>query len=256
MNMKENLNVLANVAVASVVLVGGIVVGGINAFAEESVSDTGTKEYKSNAIVEFEPSKDKTDPTDPNNPDGKPTGPIDPTDPKGPNPGTNGPLSIDYASSLDFGKQEITSIDKVYKAKAQAFSKRTDGPNYVQVTDNRGIEAGWTLKVKQESQFKTAGNKELTGATITFKNGVVNTVSESPKPSLYATSVTLTPEVETTMMAAKDGEGAGTHVLAFGDDSTAATSVELAVPGKTTKYVQKYSTQLTWTLSDVPGVNA
>jgi hypothetical protein len=25
-----------------------------------------------------------------------------------------------------------------------------EGPNYVQVTDNRGTEAGWSLKVKQE----------------------------------------------------------------------------------------------------------
>ncbi len=250
--MKEKLNVLASVAVASTVLVSGMAVGGVHAFAEEGATDEAIKEYQSNAIVEFEPSTEKTDPTDPNNPDGKPVGPTEPD----PNPGTDGPLSIDFASSLDFGKQKITSLDKIYTAKAQAFTERADGPNYVQVTDNRGTEAGWTLKVKQEAQFKTTDEKVLTGAKITFKNGVVNTVSESPKPSIFANEVALTPGEEATMMAAKDGEGAGTHVLAFGDDSTAATSIELSVPGNTTKYAKKYDTQLTWTLSDVPGADA
>ncbi|RDX01007.1 WxL domain-containing protein [Listeria kieliensis] len=254
--MKKKLNVFANAAVASAVLVGGVAVGGVNVFAEEGAADEGNKEYQSNAIVEFEPSTDKTDPTDPNDPDGKPVGPIDPTDPDGPKPGTDGPLSIDYASSLDFGKQKITSADEVYTAKAQKFTELADGPNYVQVTDNRGTESGWTLKVKQEAQFKTADGKELTGAAITFTNGVVNTVSESPKPSIFANKVTLVPGTEASMLAAKDGEGAGTHVLAFGNNDTAAESIKLAVPGKSTKYAKKYSTQLTWTLSDTPGADA
>lgn len=252
--MKKKLNVFANAAVASAVLVGGVAVGGVNVFAEEGATDEGNKEYQSNAIVEFEPSTDKTEPTDPNTPDGKPVGPTEP-DPK---PGTDGPLSIDFASSLDFEKQKITSEDKVYKARAQKFTKRADGPNYVQVTDNRGTESGWTLKVKQEKQFAVVGDadKVLKGAKITFKNGIVNTVSESAKPSIFANEVTLVPGTEATMMEAKDGEGAGTHVLAFGDDATAAESIELAVPGKSTKYAKKYSTELTWTLSAVPGEDA
>ncbi|WP_256869283.1 WxL domain-containing protein, partial [Enterococcus thailandicus] len=55
-----------------------------------------------------------TDPTDP-------VDPTDPTDPEGPNPGTNGPLSIDYASSLDFGVQKITSKDQIYFAASQKY---------------------------------------------------------------------------------------------------------------------------------------
>lgn len=63
------------------------------------------KEYRSNGLVEFIPNVDPTEPVDPENPDPeKPVKPIDPTDPEGPNPGTQGPLSIDYASSFDFGK--------------------------------------------------------------------------------------------------------------------------------------------------------
>ena len=44
-----------------------------------------------------------------------------------------------------------------------------EGPNYVQVTDNRGTEAGWSLKVKQEGQFKSTSGKELTGALSRLK---------------------------------------------------------------------------------------
>ncbi|GAF13689.1 extracellular protein [Bacillus sp. JCM 19045] len=64
------------------------------AHAETSV------DYRSNGSVEFVPNTDITPPVDPENPDPEnPVTPIDPTDPEGPNPGTQGPLSIDYASS-------------------------------------------------------------------------------------------------------------------------------------------------------------
>ncbi|RAN86468.1 cell surface protein [Bacillus sp. SRB_28] len=244
--MKVNLKALG---ITAGMATGLILTGGVSALA----ADGG--EYKSNAIIEFEPSTDPTKPVDPTDP-GTPVGPVDPTNPEGPNPGTNGPLSIDYASSLDFGKQKITSTDQVYKAAAQKFTDRGDGPNYVQVTDNRGTETGWSLQVKQDGQFKSDSGKELTGAEITFNNGVVNTVSASPKPSVVQSSFSLTPEgngVAENIMSAKAGEGAGTYVLAFGDDATAAESIELSVPGKTTKYAEKYSTSLTWTLTDVPG---
>lgn len=41
--------------------------------------------------------------------------------------------------------------------------------------------------------------------------------------------------------------------LAAPAQSFAAESIELNVPGSTTKYAEKYSTQLNWTLTDVPG---
>ncbi|HDR8523682.1 WxL domain-containing protein [Bacillus toyonensis] len=55
------------------------------------------------------------------------------------------------------------------------------------------------------------------------------------------------------IISAKAGEGTGTHILAFGDDNTVKDGIELSVPGKTTKYAEKYSTSLTCTLADVPG---
>lgn len=213
--------------------------------------------YDSNGVITFTPNTDITNPVDPVDPT-NPVTPVDPTDPTGPKPGTAGPLSIDYASSLDFGTQKITSKDEVYKAKAQKYLDKDNnektGPNFVQVTDNRGTEAGWTLQMKQNSQFKTTDAEELTGAVITFKNGNVVTASDSAKPTGQATIVADPSGALKNVMAAKDGQGAGTYLLDWGTDAaTAAESIELSVPGSTTKYAKKYSTTFTWVLTDTPG---
>ncbi|MFJ8515898.1 WxL domain-containing protein [Lysinibacillus xylanilyticus] len=266
--MSTNLKALG---VATTILTGFVLGGSVTAYAEESESKVVGGSYNSNAMIQFEPASDistpPTDPTEPGKEDpntGKPVepGPEDPTTEDGkPGKGTPGPLSIDFASSLNFGTQEITSTDQIYKVAPQKFSNRTkpEGPNYVQVTDGRGSDAGWSLQVKQESQFMSTKNKVLTGAEIRFTNGQVNTASASPKPSIVESSFALTIKedgtgVAKTIMSAKTEEGSGTYVLAFGDDDSAADSIELFVPGSTTKYADKYSTSITWTLTDVPGI--
>lgn len=64
--------------------------------------------YHSNGQIVFEPNTEPTDPISPIDPDpDNPIKPVDPTTPDGkPEPGTNGPLSIDFASSLYFGMQK------------------------------------------------------------------------------------------------------------------------------------------------------
>lgn len=68
--------------------------------------------YTSNGAITFEPDTDPTKPVNPTNPDEK-VEPEDPTDPTGPKPGTAGPLSIDYASSFQFGAQKSLPIRKI-----------------------------------------------------------------------------------------------------------------------------------------------
>ncbi|WP_054711086.1 WxL domain-containing protein [Bacillus sp. JCM 19041] len=221
-------------------------VGGNTALAEGGTYDT-------NAKIKFVPAEDGTGPVDPEEPE-TPVDPVDPTDPEGPGPGTPGPLSIDYASSFQFGEQEITSRDKTYTADPQTYKDTENvGPNYVQVTDNRGTETGWSLQVVQNGQFKTASDQELLGAEIRVKNAAVNSISQSPKPSTVKDSFELTPGTVDNVVSAHDGEGAGTYLYHFGTSATAAESVELFVPGSSTKYADSYSTTLTWTLSDTPG---
>ncbi|EGO9937517.1 TPA: WxL domain-containing protein [Enterococcus faecium] len=231
-----------------------------------------TKEYKSNGVVEFVPDDSPTDPVDPLDPDPEnPVFPWDPTTPDhNPQPGTKGPLSLDYASSIDFGKNKISTKDQTYYAEAQylwnaAHTEKDESsarPNYVQVTDKRGNNAGWSLTVKQEGQLSNSNtlNKELTGATISFKEGVADTVMEGvTAPETF--DFVLTPGQSMNVMNAKENAGMGTWVDRFGTlenmDIEGETvlkdpAITLDVPGKTPKDAVQYSTKLTWVLADTP----
>ncbi|CAD5896717.1 Cell surface protein with WxL domain [Carnobacterium maltaromaticum] len=222
-------------------------------------ADGGT--YKSTGSIEFTPSTDTTKPTDPTDP----TKPVEPINPGGetPDPGTAGPLSIDFVSSVSFGKNKITNKDVTYFADPQKLVDGTEKPNYVQVTDTRGTNGGWILTVKQEGQLKneTTTNKELTGAVLSFKDGkAVSAAMGVTAPSVN--DVVLNPAgASSTIMSAEKGAGALSWLDVFGtleDETVEGESVQknkaitLEIPGTTPKDAVKYSTNLTWTLNDVP----
>lgn len=218
-------------------------------------------EYTSNGLIEFTPGEQPVDPVDPLNPE-QPVDPTDPTDPEGkPQPGTPGPLSIDFASSFNFGDNKITSKDEIYYAGLQKYKdKDTDqelreGPNYVQVTDNRGTLAGWTLKVKQTKQFETDDSHKLDGAKITLTNGNINTVSESAPATAVKEIAIDKMDADFLVMSAKKDAGAGTFLTRWGNEDLAKSkeSVKLFVPGKAVKKKAQYRTSFVWTLTDVPG---
>ncbi|MDR1567943.1 MAG: WxL domain-containing protein [Streptococcaceae bacterium] len=247
--------------------------GILGAFAIPAVSAT----YDSNGTVDFRANNDPSVPINPLDPDPEnPVKPVDPTDPSGPTDGTSGPLSIDYASSLDFGLNKISTQDEIYYARAQRY-KKDDGspdslltPNYVQISDNRGSNAGWTLKVKQNAQFtnSTTLNKKLTGAVITFTDPKVDSNAVGVTAPDANATITLDPAGnESLVFSAKKDAGAGTWVNLWGKveevtekdagdkdvKAQVTKDIALAVPGKTPKDAVKYSTTLTWTLSEVPG---
>ena len=67
----------------------------------------------------------------------------------------------------------------------------------------------------------------------------------------------LIPGVETQVTLASTGEGAGTWVIRWGNDSMVTeegltTAVSLFVPGDTPKDATAYTTTLNWILSDLP----
>ena len=204
--------------------------------------------YSSDSTITYTPASGPTDPVDPGNPGIT----VDPEGPK--NPGTDGPLSLAYASNFNFGTQEITSADKTYFAAATTLTDKTTRPNWVQVTDNRGTLAGWSLSL-QASEFtngKTGTGSVLSGATLKLENGHIVSASDAAADQSVA-SVTLTPGTSSgTILGATAGKGAGTNLLVWGDDTTKASSVSLAVPGKTTKLADTYKSTLTWTLTDTP----
>ncbi|MDA1686173.1 WxL domain-containing protein, partial [Bacillus cereus group sp. m2-21] len=196
------------------------------------------------------------DPTNPINPDEVVEPVVDPENPDDVHEkGTDGPLSIDYVSNFNFETQKASGNNELYYAKLDTV-KAKDGnkevPNFVQVTDNRGTNAGWKLSVTQNDQFKTADGKELTGATLTLKNGTPNSASGSDAPAA-AQDITLVPGQASDVLTAQEEQGMGTWTNAFGKSvEEGKKSVELSVPGKTKKEQAQYTTSLTWELKDAP----
>lgn len=239
--MKKTVLIIATALFSSAIL------GGTKVFADEG------GKYSSNGQITFEIDTDPTNPVDPTDPE-KPVTPVDPTDPEKPvNPGTDGPLSIDYASSFLFGTQKISSNDKTYFAQPQAFKDGSTGPNYVQVTDKRGTLEGWALSVKQEAQFTTEENQTLEGATISFTNAsLTSSMADEFKPTAQ-TKATLQPGQETPLVSAAKNQGIGTWIYRLGENADQAKeSVQLFVPGKAVKLAKEYKTTLTWTLKSAP----
>lgn len=210
-------------------------------------------------LVVFEASNETNPPVDPNDPENEVT-PVDPIDPEAELPeGTTGPLSIDFASSIFFGLNKISSQDETYYANAQALDNGEHRGNYVQVTDKRGSNAGWKLTVKQDGQFRNVAtlNQELDGAQLTFSEPALSTNSvgvEAPTASGFV----LDPEGEaSTVMVAEENAGAGTWINMFGTATSIEgvqknTAITLDIPGKIAKDAVAYGTKLNWTILDSP----
>ena len=176
---------------------------------------------------------------------------------------------------MDFGSNEISNKDQTYFARAQTY-KNPDGSaselataNYVQVSDLRGTNAGWVLKVKQNGQFRNAEtlHKELTGAIVAFTEPSVRSNATDVLPPTATANIQLDAAgAETVVMQAPEKTGAGTWITLWGQaekvteknqqgqqvNATITRAISLTVPGKTPKDAVQYKTTLTWLLSDVP----
>lgn len=225
----------------------GLFVGNIVANADESVRE-------SNATITFQKNDESENPLNPTDP----TIPVDPIDPDYPH--TEGPLSIDYISNIAFGNQKATGNDTTYYAlpdrnTQNSSNQPVDLPNYIQVTDNTGKNAGWTLFVKQGSPF-TNGANTLTGTKLTFSNLVLKSpnadgASYAPTP---ATQIVIEPGKDNQpVITAGENKGMGTWLSLFGKDvAETQKSISLFVPGSSKKVAGMYKTDLVWTLTNTP----
>lgn len=230
----------------------------------------------SNGVVTFLEDTGGNKPTDPDKPDpDKPVTPIDPTDPDKPDQGTDGPLSLDFVPSFDFGQHTLSLKKQTYLAKSLKYSEADMGKtvNYVQVTDKRKASTkGWSLTLTQDAQF-AADNKELKGAVFSI-NGMEartnedNPASVTPPTTGHFNDITI--GEPHTIMAAEGEQGKGLWVNRFGsltdeidtEEDVAAgeskitdqynTGVTLTVPANVADDVE-YTTTFTWTLSNTPG---
>jgi hypothetical protein len=260
-----------------------VAIAAVSFLSQYTVISAESLAYQSTGSVGFVPSNEGTKPFNPNEP--TPEEPVNPIGPDGEqaNPGTAGPLSLDFASSFFFGNRKITNQDVVYKANAQALANQ-DGtitsyvPNYIQVTDNRGNNAGWTLNVSQTGQLrstKATTNGELKGAMITLKEPVSVGLTNSMAPKAH--EVTLDPNgAKSIVMSAEAGTGSGTWITRWGsqgdlmdeeqsvldkqsnskllekENVTVSPAVTLSIPGKTPRDAVRYTTTLNWILTNIP----
>ncbi|MCF6161223.1 MULTISPECIES: WxL domain-containing protein [Furfurilactobacillus] len=178
-----------------------------------------------------------TGPVDPGNPGG---GPID--DPEHPGTGATGPLRLNYVSKLiSFGTQPIQS----------ATTKRmgTTGSDVIgtyqsaQVSDERGTNAGWALKVSGTPLM--SGTDTLEGATLKLPAGEVVTESGIDNGAV-ASEVSNALGVGGTLLSAPATKGGGLTV-----DRWTPAQTELTIIGGTAE-AKDYTTNLTWTLQDSP----
>ena len=227
----------------------GVLLGSVMpiSFVAAQVSASTTVGYQSQATVEFVENTDVTPPVNPTDPT-DPLKPVRPVD-----PGTQGPLSIDYASNIEFSQQQISGKDSVYYAQLDQLSDKNgnvdDYPNYVQVTDNRGSNAGWKLTVAQTHPFMN-GKNQLNGTVITLMNG--NVSGNNKHQPMSVDQAAIKPDGKAvTVMTAKTDNGMGTWTEHFGKDNQAAKkSVSLFVPAESKKVAGAYKSELTWTLTD------
>lgn len=251
---------LIKLGTVTALLASGVVVG-----FQSDAKAAEAKTYQTKGDITFEQSTEPENPVHPIDPDPEnPVLPTDPTNPDGPGSGTQGPLSIDYVSSLDFGSQEISNKNKTYYAKPQTFkSGQEPTPNYMQVTDKTGKVGGWRLTVEQGTDFiaqsADATNKKIVGAEITLNaaDGKVASNSNSNEPK--GQNVTLTGEgYSKAIFAAEKGQGAGLWTSTFGElaeieGELLNTGASLMIPGSAQTDADKYTTKLVWKIENVPG---
>lgn len=212
-----------------------------------------------------------------------PENPLTPVDP-GESPSTEGDLRIDFVSAINFASAEITETDRHYLSLAQLFHDETPARGtYVQITDLRQGTPGWSLQLKQETQFKNEDNVELNGAVFSFDKGWANSGGTGQGPSVFRDTIAIDTIGSSYQVAsASKGTGNGTWLLSFGASETnqhnqenslslittseggelvdqvfnkpsyTNSAVSLTVPDKTTILAGEYHTHLTWILQATP----
>lgn len=210
----------------------------------ESSDSTGS----SNAEVQFEEGSTVPEIVDPTDPD-KPIDKEDPDNPTDKPTEEDGPLSLDYVSSVDFGKQSISGQKAVYES--------TSLKPFIQVTDARGTGNGWHVTAEASGFSTEEGTPSLRGATLAFNNGSVlstsGNVSGTPKAN---TNIALaTDGTPANVVTAGEDEGLGTWINRWfptdSSDNETNDNVTLEIPaGSASKGA--HSAEITWTLTSAP----
>ncbi|CAD5897456.1 conserved exported hypothetical protein [Carnobacterium maltaromaticum] len=157
--------------------------------------------------------------------------------------GNKGPLSLDAVSSFNFATKKLGE-----ESKAPLEATPVEGTKLgLQVTDSRGQDLGWKLKVSATA-FETADKKlTLKGAVMTIPEGKLTTevgVDPSLTPTAFKVNLSST---ATPIMSATTTQGRSRWSNAFEGNGEKVT---LAVPSG--NKVASYVSTITWSLEDAP----
>lgn len=205
----------------------------------------------------------------------------------GPSPSTKGPLRLDFVPQLNFHRNKIVGSDMNYPVNAQLFHDDTQARgNFVQISDNRGADLGWTLQLRQEAQFNNIeSNHQLKGAFLSFDKSWANSNKKEIQAPIVSKDVILMDHIGQTynLADAKPGAGSGLWLISFGASATNPkgqentltpktdaenkaildpvfenkqmmenSAITLSIPGTTKKKSGTYTTVLTWLLAELP----
>lgn len=205
----------------------------------ESVSGVDSTVY-----MELTPGDGVTNPVDPEDPDNPEVpNPIDPADPENEGTGNSGSLTIDYVCNIAFGSQKIGSGTVAY----HAINKSP----FIQVTDNRGTNEGWSLKATA-SEFSSETGSVLKGAVLSLKNGQVKSHSSNVSAPPVARDVVFDNTESKPVMIAEEDTGRGTWINVFSGTEGNNTNVQLAVLEGSAEANVEYNATITWELSSAP----
>lgn len=198
-------------------------------------------------------------------------------DPITPIPVVRQDFRIDYISPLDFGKVKLVSTNRVYSSLATQIGNHYRG-NFIQISDFREKQSGWTLQVKQEYQFRTNENEELLGAVLSLDKGWASSIIETNEPTVTRDTLAITEFGQLYNVAkASQKTGRGTWSIVFGaskenEDNQDVTiesensldnkvsqknimknsAIKISIPDTTKVLPKEYQTKISWVLSEVP----
>ncbi|MHC5372854.1 WxL domain-containing protein [Enterococcus sp. LJL120] len=269
---KRSLCATTLIAALGLSLVGATTAAASTGVVGNSVVSSGSVEVTQGEAGGGDDTKDPENPTVPIKPD-----PGEVTTPE-----ETGTLIIQAVSNLYFdgittGTDAITTYARA-NTSTDANGSISRGA-YVQWTDIRNDERGYTLTAALTKQFtKASGTEELTGATVTYNNGIMNSAQDVgiwPESGMLSSfeldeSGQAKTVVNTGTVAADALTGKGEYFVEYGqsadwvaDDHVGAnkgvtdsanTSVSLFVP-KTTRSIMTtgtYEAEVTWTIAVQP----
>lgn len=230
--------------ISTALLSSVLVAGSLPAFAEVVNTENGT------ASIEFTENTEKPEIVDPVDPE-KPLDPQVPVDePDNEDTENLGPLSLDvYPARFDFGSNMVDMMGGEYES-------TLTGIHYLQITDNRSDNHGWTVSVSRTEFEDTSATEERTlAATLTLPVGTARNSLIGAEATDTLTHSDAEFEIPA---AAEDGSGAAT-ILSASESNGKATSTyvwdasqEKLTIGKGAAKTGTFTSTVNWTLSAMP----